>query len=302
MKNDSILDNLLVADYMGWQLNYNYPDKGRVYSGPNRELELDTTLKFDKDWNLLAKVHQKCCKDLLKEIEMREGVNIQKLTELNAELVRSTKGLNFDTVYRVTVQTIRELKAEKTRTYVILGAPGSGKGTQSKMLAKELNLVHISTGDLMRKELKEGTDLGLKIDSYTKNGHLTPDELAMEVLEKEIAKNRTSKGFVLDGFPRKLSQVSLLDQLLHKYGFSVKLAIGLDISGENVLVERIKKRALDSNRKDDVNEDIIRERLKVYQEETKPLISLYYTSYKYDSINGEVSPEEVFSSLLKKCS
>lgn len=301
MSNDLVINNLLVADFLNWHLNYNYPDKGRVYSGPNGELELDTTLKFNCNWELLVKAHHKCHQDLLEKIDSDKSRR-SYWESLNAEHVRSTKGLSFQTIYLINLMVIKALKASNTKCYIVLGGPGSGKGTQSKILSEKLNLKHISTGDLMRTEIKSGSDLGLKIDSYTKNGGLTPDDIAMQVLEKEVLKNRICKGFVFDGFPRTVSQVSLLNTLLDKYGFSLNGVFDLEITDDSILVERMKNRSLISGRKDDADESICLERIKVYRSLTQPLVEAYKNTGTYYQLDGTLSKEAVTEELLKKCS
>lgn len=297
----TLLNNLLVADFLNWHLNYNYPDKGRVYSGPKGELELDTTLKFNSNWDLLVETHQKCHQELLNKIN--SDLDRRSYWEtLNAEHVRSTKGLSFQIIYRVNLTVIKALKTSETMCYVILGGPGGGKGTQSRVLSEKLGLKHISTGDLMRSEIKSGSDLGIKIDSYTKNGGLTPDEVALEVLEKEVAKNRRCKGFVFDGFPRTISQVPLLNALLDKYGFSLNRVFDLEISDDSILIERMKNRAVISGRQDDADETVCQERIRVYRSLTQPLIESYKASGIYHQLDGTQSKEAVTEDLLKKCS
>lgn len=172
------------------------------------------------------------------------------------------------------------------KVLILFGPPGSGKGTQSSMLSKKHNMLHISTGDLMRREVNSGSELGQHLKELFKKGHLASDEIALEMLEKEMLSNSNKDGFILDGFPRTVAQVPMLEQLLTKIGYSLTDVFGLEISDKEELVKRIVKRGETSNRPDDKDPDVIRERLRVYEDETAPVIDCYKTVGLYRPING----------------
>ena len=180
---------------------------------------------------------------------------------------------------------------------ILFGTPGSGKGTQSVKIANKYNLGHISTGDIFRKEIKDKTELGLKIQSIIESGSLVPDELLIEVLDKAMRKFTGVKGFVLDGFPRTLRQAEELDELLETKNDCVSLVLALDVKIDEVL-QRLLKRAADEGRKDDT-EEVIKNRLEVYFHQTSPLIEYYKNQGKYKSVHGIGSVDEIFENICK---
>lgn len=183
------------------------------------------------------------------------------------------------------------------KVIILFGPPGAGKGTQSEKLAATYNLLHISTGDLMRKEKNSGSELGDRIKAIPV-GQLAPDDLALEVLQKEMLNNKNVvEGFILDGFPRTVQQVPMLEELLSSINCQLTDVFGLEISDKNELVARLVERGKSSNREDDQNPTIIEERLQIYENTTKPIIDSYKSKSIYRSINGLDSIEAVFSAI-----
>ncbi|MDD4776835.1 MAG: adenylate kinase [Fermentimonas sp.] len=178
---------------------------------------------------------------------------------------------------------------------VIFGAPGSGKGTQSKKLAEKYGFEHISTGDILRAEIEANTEFGQKADSYISKGHLIPDEVMIGKLDELMKKKNGIKGFIFDGFPRTLAQGKALDEMLDKYDEKVSLVLSLEVEEEE-LVDRILKRGEISGRSDD-NRETIESRLKVYHEQTEPLKSFYVEQFKLVRIPGQGSIDEIFDSI-----
>lgn len=180
---------------------------------------------------------------------------------------------------------------------VIFGAPGSGKGTQSERLIDEYGLHHISTGELLRRHIAEGTELGVIANKYISQGHLIPDDLMIKVLEDVLDRNPdlTAKGVIFDGFPRTIEQAKSLNDMLSKRGTKVHAVVGLEVN-ENDLVKRMLQRGKESGRADD-NIDTIRERLNVYHKQTSPLRDFYINEGKYHAIDGNGNVDNVFDSI-----
>ncbi|MEG3876401.1 adenylate kinase [Microcoleus sp. herbarium7] len=179
---------------------------------------------------------------------------------------------------------------------IFLGPPGAGKGTQASILAKNLGILHISTGELLRKERKEKTNRGVEAQSYIDRGALVPDRVVMEIVHEQLTKPEAKKGWILDGFPRNVSQAGVLDGLLMGMAQpTYNCVISFEVP-ENVLVERLKKRAITEGRTDDTPE-VLRNRLQSYHEETAPLIKFYSDRQKLEIINGFMSRESVTSAL-----
>ena len=182
---------------------------------------------------------------------------------------------------------------------VIFGAPGSGKGTQSERLIEKYGLHHISTGELLRKHIAEGTPLGKLADTYISNGLLIPDELMIEVLHDLFRNNpeHVAKGVIFDGFPRTIPQAEALAEMLKDYGTDVHAVVGLDVD-EDELVRRMLERGNATGRADD-NLDTINKRLKVYHKQTAPLREYYRNKGKFHSINGNGDVEQIFGDISK---
>lgn len=182
---------------------------------------------------------------------------------------------------------------------VIFGAPGSGKGTQSERLIDEYGLHHISTGELLRRHIAEGTELGTVANKYISQGHLIPDDLMIKVLEEVLDSNPelTSKGVIFDGFPRTIDQAGSLNDMLEKRGTKVHAVVGLEVN-EDDLIRRMLQRGKESGRADD-NIDTIRERLNVYHNQTSHLRDFYIKEGKYHAIDGNGTVDNVFGSIKK---
>jgi adenylate kinase len=179
---------------------------------------------------------------------------------------------------------------------IFLGPPGAGKGTQASILAKHLGILHISTGELLRQERKNKTKRGVEAQSYVDRGALVPDRVVMEIVQEQLTKPEAKKGWILDGFPRNVSQAGALDGLLMGIGQQTyECVISFEVP-ENVLVERLKKRAIKEGRTDDTPE-VFRNRLQSYHEETAPLIKFYSDRQILEIINGFVSRESVTGAL-----
>ena len=181
---------------------------------------------------------------------------------------------------------------------VIFGAPGSGKGTQSEKLIDRYGLTHISTGDVLRKEIAAGSELGKIADSYISKGQLIPDDLMVDILASEFDRLRPeSKGFIFDGFPRTIPQAEALKKMLEDRGEEVHSVIGLEVADEE-LMERLIKRGAESGRSDD-NPETIGNRLKVYHSTTSTLRDYYTAEGTYRAIQGSGRVDEIFSRITE---
>ncbi|MCX6267727.1 MAG: adenylate kinase [Bacteroidetes bacterium] len=178
---------------------------------------------------------------------------------------------------------------------ILFGPPGAGKGTQAVKIAETFGWKHVSTGDILRAEVSQGTPLGLKVKSVMEAGHLVSDELLIEIMESVFLKNSTVKGFVLDGFPRTINQAEELDKMLLKHGQKVTQVLALEVD-EDELVKRLLKRALEQGRKDDT-EEVVKNRLVQYHHHTKPLTDYYIDKKLYQEVYGVGSIDDIFSQL-----
>ena len=167
---------------------------------------------------------------------------------------------------------------------VIFGAPGSGKGTQSERIVEKYGINHISTGDVLRAEIKNGTELGKTAKGYIDQGQLIPDELMIDILASVFDSFKDSKGVIFDGFPRTIAQAEALKKMLAERGQDVSVMVDLEVPEDELMV-RLIKRGKDSGRADD-NEETIKKRLHVYHSQTAPLIDWYKNEKKYQHING----------------
>ncbi|MEO1259835.1 MAG: adenylate kinase [Bacteroidota bacterium] len=181
---------------------------------------------------------------------------------------------------------------------ILFGPPGSGKGTQAAKLVEKYNLVHISTGDLFRYEMGNNTPLGLEAKSYIEKGELVPDSVTIGMLENKVNSSPGAEGFIFDGFPRNVNQSEALDQFLANMDTSVKKLLFLDVPDDELVV-RLLERGKTSGRKDDSSEDIIRNRIAVYKNETAPVFDFYAKSDKSFKINGVGSIDEIFGRLCE---
>lgn len=179
---------------------------------------------------------------------------------------------------------------------VLLGAPGSGKGTQATRLREHLQVPHISTGELLRAAVKAGTPLGLQAKAVMEAGSLVSDEIVLGMLEERLTAGDTGNGFVLDGYPRNLVQANALDALLKKLGQPVDIAVQLDVDTE-LLIGRLAGRAQAEGRADD-SPEAVRNRLKVYDDATAPVVDFYRNTGRLACVDGVGSMDEVFSRIL----
>lgn len=180
---------------------------------------------------------------------------------------------------------------------VIFGAPGSGKGTQSERIVAKYGINHISTGDVLRAEIKAGTELGKTAKGYIDQGQLLPDELIIDILASTLDGFKESKGVIFDGFPRTIAQAEALKKMLAERDQEVSIMLDLDVP-EDELMTRLIKRGQESGRADD-NEETIKKRLVVYHSQTSPLIDWYKEDGKYCHINGLGTMDGIFASIAE---
>ncbi len=181
---------------------------------------------------------------------------------------------------------------------ILFGPPGSGKGTQAKLLAERFSLLHISTGDLFRYEMGNNTPLGQEAKSYIEKGELVPDTVTMGMLKNKMDANPTVKGIIFDGVPRTTNQAEILDGQLAEEVDEVDLLIALNVEEEEI-VKRLLERGKTSGRKDDQDESTIRNRIKVYHNETTPVFDYYNKKGKSVSISGMGKIEEITDRLAE---
>ena len=193
-------------------------------------------------------------------------------------------GRNLASVYQLTTQ--------KMTNIVLFGPPGAGKGTQAEILKEKYNLVHISTGDLFRYNIKNKTDLGMLAKSYMDKGDLVPDQVTIDMLKAEVNRNEGAQGFIFDGFPRTEDQAKVLDTFLTEKGETINGMVALEVE-EDVLVERLLERGKTSGRPDDQDEDKIRNRFNEYNTKTAILKDYYQTQNKYFGVNGVGTIEDI---------
>jgi len=183
---------------------------------------------------------------------------------------------------------------------VLLGAPGSGKGTQAAKLRDHLQVPHISTGELLRAAVAAGTPLGLQAKTVMAAGNLVSDEIVLGMLEDRLTRSDTGNGFILDGYPRNLTQANALDALLARVGQPMDIAVQLDVDTE-LLVGRLAGRAKAEGRADD-SPDAVRNRLKVYDQQTAPVVDFYRNQGKLAHLEGVGSLDEVFTRIIEAIS
>ena len=188
---------------------------------------------------------------------------------------------------------------EKMLNLVLFGPPGAGKGTQSENLINKYGLVHLSTGDLFRKEIARGTDLGKKAKDIMDKGELVGDDIVIGMIESKLDENPNVKGFIFDGFPRTSAQAISLDDLLQKKGTGISAMLALEVD-DNELIKRLLLRGQYSGRPDDKNEDVIRNRIVEYNSKTLPLKKYYNEQGKFHSIDGIGSVDQIFKDLVDR--
>ncbi len=213
------------------------------------------------------------------------------------------------------------------KNLVFLGPPGSGKGTQAVKLAQKLNIVHLSTGDILRNAVNDGSQLGKEAETYMKNGELVPDHLLVGLIESRLAAGELKDGFILDGFPRTVPQAKSLKEMFVKNGVSLEAAVLFQV-GDDEIVRRLSGRwfcpkcqatynyptnvpkqegvcdhdGAQLQRRPDDEESVVRNRLEVYRRQTKPIEDFYRNESLLTEIEAEGSPEEVFQALLQEVS
>ena len=179
---------------------------------------------------------------------------------------------------------------------VLFGPPGAGKGTQSQKLIARYNLVHLSTGDLLRAQISQGTELGLRAKKLMDEGLLVPDEVVIGMIGSALKDNKQAAGFIFDGFPRTVPQAESLDRLLAEHETKVSCMVALEVA-EQELVTRLLERGKTSGRPDDQNEDKIRKRVTVYNTETAQVAGYYAQQQKFHALNGIGAIEDLFSQI-----
>jgi len=182
---------------------------------------------------------------------------------------------------------------------VIFGPPGVGKGTQSNLLIEKYKLKHFSTGDILRDERNKGSELGLVAAGYHEKGNLVPSDLINQIMGKVITENITAPGFIFDGYPRRVDQAVYLDTTLDSSFNHIALVIALD-ADESILKERLLERGKTSGRPDDQDVSIIETRIKVYKEETLPVLEYYKFFGKTINIDGSKSVDEIFEIISER--
>jgi adenylate kinase len=179
---------------------------------------------------------------------------------------------------------------------VLFGPPGAGKGTQSELLIDTFQLVHLSTGDILRGEIAAGTTLGLEAKNIMDRGDLVPDEVVIGMIKSKLENNKTAKGFIFDGFPRTTAQAEALDTLLTSLSTSISVMLSLEVEKEE-LVKRLLERGKSSGRADDQDTDTISNRINEYNNKTAPLKEFYSTQNKLESIEGIGSISDINKKL-----
>ena len=182
------------------------------------------------------------------------------------------------------------------KNIVLFGPPGAGKGTQAELLKNKYDLVHISTGDVFRFNIKNQTELGMLAKSYMDKGDLVPDQVTIDMLKAEVNNNPDAKGFIFDGFPRTESQAASLDAFLKEKNSGIDGMVALEVP-ENLLVERLLNRGKTSGRSDDQDESKIRNRFNEYESKTAILKDYYQKQNKYYGVDGVGSIDEITSKL-----
>ncbi len=179
---------------------------------------------------------------------------------------------------------------------VLFGAPGCGKGTQAQRLKEHYGIDHVSTGEVIRSEIRSGTELGRSMEEYIREGRLAPDEIVIGMIEHYVTEHMNARGCIFDGFPRTTVQAEEFDKILAKHGLQVDIMVDIHVPEEE-LVRRILLRGKDSGRADDASEEVIRGRLDVYRMQPADVAEYYAAQGKYASVNGTGTMEEVFARI-----
>jgi len=180
--------------------------------------------------------------------------------------------------------------------FLIFGPPGSGKGTQSVKLAQKFNLLHLSTGDMLRAEIAAGTEIGKKMSAIMAKGELVPDEVVIEMIAAKIDNAKDVRGFLFDGFPRTVAQTVALEKMLNDRGMKIDCMLVLEVDHDE-LVKRLILRAEQSGRPDDKDPAVIENRIEVYREKTEPIIEYCRAKGLYEPVNGVGNIDDIFLRL-----
>jgi len=205
---------------------------------------------------------------------------------------------NFFSVNSKTKKRYPPARALRMKNIVLFGPPGAGKGTQAEVLKENYQLIHLSTGDMFRYNMKNGTELGKLAKTYTEKGHLVPDSVTNEMLKDEVNRRleKNPKGFIFDGYPRTKDQAEVLTDFLKEKGTQINAMVALEVDDE-VLVKRLLERGKSSGRADDANEAVIRERIAEYYRKTDILKEYYQAEDKYYGVDGVGSIEDITKRL-----
>lgn len=207
---------------------------------------------------------------------------------------------NIDEIFQNIIEVVEQTKTVSQTNIVLLGKPGAGKGTQGNLLAKEFGLVYISTGKMMRQEIKDGTEIGRLAKPYMEKGEIVPDEIPIQLIERKINENPNANGFIFKGFPRTLIQAYILDGLLQRVNMSVSAMIDMKTPTLEAIKRLSARSRTEKARPYDSNAELIVNRLEQYKEKTNPVIDYYKTQGKYFSIRAEGIEKDVFESLKEK--
>ncbi|HMR14945.1 adenylate kinase [Mariniflexile maritimum] len=207
-------------------------------------------------------------------------------------------GLDYDGLGRNIPEVYQIKETQHMTNLVLFGPPGAGKGTQAEFLKDKYHLVHISTGDVFRFNIKNETALGMLAKSYIDKGELVPDQITIDMLEAEVEKNSDANGFIFDGFPRTSAQAEALDKLMESKDSAISAMIALEVD-DDILVKRLLSRGKTSGRADDADETVIRNRIKEYYKKTAILKDYYSAQNKYFGVDGVGSVEKITERLAK---
>ena len=182
---------------------------------------------------------------------------------------------------------------------VLFGPPGAGKGTQAEKLIEKYGFNHISTGEVIREQIRKGTELGCSVQSYIEKGQLAPDGLVIDIIADYVAKHKDAKGNIFDGFPRTTVQAKAFDEIMEKNGTPVSVMLSLEVPDEE-LVKRLLLRGKESGRADDSNEGVIRDRIDVYKAQTAVVADHYKPQGEHRAVNGLGTIDEIFGRLCQE--